>query len=237
MEDVRPLLRLRVFGPMGAWSRMGESILPRGRKAQAILAYLAMCGEAPVARRRLAGLLWSTRFDEQARASLRQSLTELRRGIIAIAPELLRIEKDYVSLHIAEVWIDELSISVGDHRPVSQRDPDTFLESLRGLDAAFDRWINTMVSKFTIADDMKVYGEPCNDYSTGGPGQDLATEQSNAELVSDIPHVRTNPAPAVDPRRERCALAKCKARPRTRGCADAGRGPARAGDRRVGARI
>ncbi|ASP89623.1 hypothetical protein CDO26_36485 (plasmid) [Sinorhizobium meliloti] len=131
---------------------------------------------------------------------------ELRRGIIAIAPELLRIEKDYVSLRIADVCIDGLSISARDHRPVSQRDPDTFLESLRGLDAAFDQWIDTMVSKFTMSDDMKVYGEPCNDYSAGGPGQDLAIEQSSAELVS--PH----------------ALAKCKARPRTRG-ADAGRRP------------
>lgn len=178
LEDVRPLLRLRVFGPIGAWSRTGESILPRGRKAQAILAYLAMCGEAPVPRRRLAGLLWSTRFDEQARASLRQGLMELRRGIIAIAPELLRIEKDYVSLHIAEIWIDGLSISARDHRPVSQRDPDTFLESLRGLDAAFDQWINTMVSKFTMSDNMKVYGEACNDYSARGPGDDLPRQRA-----------------------------------------------------------
>ncbi|MFD1985555.1 hypothetical protein ACFSOZ_24165 [Mesorhizobium newzealandense] len=142
-EDVRPLLRLRVFGAMEAWSWTGESILPRGRKAQAILAYLAMCGEAVVPRRRLARLLWSTRWDEQARASLRQSLMELRRGIIAIAPELLCIEKDRVSLQIAKVWIDGIGISATARRSVSQRDPATFLETLRGLDVAFDQWIDT----------------------------------------------------------------------------------------------
>ncbi len=47
-EDVGPLLRLRVFGAMEAWSWSGENVLPRGRKAQAILAYMAMCGERPV---------------------------------------------------------------------------------------------------------------------------------------------------------------------------------------------
>lgn len=173
MEDVRPLLRLRVFGAMEAWSPTGESILPRGRKAQAILAYLAMCGEAVVPRRRLARLLWSTRWDEQARASLRQSLMELRRGIVAIGPELLCIEKDRVSLEIAKVWIDGIGTPPPAHRSVSQRNPDTFLESLRGLDVAFDQWIETRLSTFTESGDTRGlaarYGEAATTTQLAAP--------------------------------------------------------------------
>lgn len=145
-EDVGPLLRLRVFGAMDALSWAGEDVLPRGRKAQAILAYLAMCDDAAVPRQRLVKLLWSSRWEEQARASLRQSLMELRRCIGHIDPGLLTIEKDRVSLQRAKVWIDGVSVRSGmPHqgpvRPTSLQ-PDTFLESLRGLDAAFDQWID-----------------------------------------------------------------------------------------------
>jgi len=145
-EDLGPLLRLRVFGAMDALSWAGEDVLPRGRKAQAILAYLAMCDDAVVPRQRLVKLLWSSRWEEQARASLRQSLMELRRCIGHIDPELLTIEKDRVSLKSAKVWIDGISVrSDGPHqalgRPKSLQ-PDKFLESLRGIDAAFDQWID-----------------------------------------------------------------------------------------------
>jgi TolB-like protein len=146
-EDVGPLLRLRVFGAMEAWSWSGENVLPRGRKAQAILAYLAMCDDPTVPRQRLIKLLWSKRWDEQARASLRQSLMELRRYISAIDPELLTIEKDRVSLQGGKVWIDGIGArSHLQHQapvPQASEHADRFLESLRGLDAAFDQWIES----------------------------------------------------------------------------------------------
>lgn len=146
-EDVGPLLRLKVFGAMEAWSWSGENVLPRGRKAQAILAYLALCGEATVPRQRLIKLLWSKRWDEQARASLRQSLMELRRYIGAINPDLLSIEKDRISLQGVKVWVDGIGARSHTSGPTSpppaSQQADNFLESLRGLDSAFDRWIDT----------------------------------------------------------------------------------------------
>lgn len=147
VEDVGPLLRLRVFGAMEAWSWSGENVLPRGRKAQAILAYLAMCDDPAVPRQRLIKLLWSKRWDEQARASLRQSLMELRRYISTIDPELLSIEKDRVSLQGAKVWVDGIGARSNILRQTAvlqaPEHADRFLESLRGLDAAFDQWIET----------------------------------------------------------------------------------------------
>lgn len=143
LGDTGPLLRLRVFGAMEALSLAGEDVLPRGRKAQAILAYLAMCDDAAVPRQRLIKLLWSKRWDEQGRASLRQSLMELRRCIGAINPGLVAIEKDRVSLQTDKIWIDGIGVRSDMSPPVSGQRADQFLESLRGLDAAFDQWIET----------------------------------------------------------------------------------------------
>jgi TolB-like protein len=146
-ESVGPILRLRIFGAIEAWSWAGEHVLPRGRKAQAILAYLALSEDVTVPRQRLIKLLWSKRWDEQARASLRQSLMELRRCIGHIDPGLLVIEKDRVSLQGTKVWIDGIGVlsEVKGQAPMRQasQQADRLLESLRGLDAAFDHWIET----------------------------------------------------------------------------------------------
>ncbi|UFZ06360.1 hypothetical protein LQG66_08705 [Bradyrhizobium ontarionense] len=161
-EDVGPLLRLRVFGAMEAWSWSGESVLPRGRKAQAILAYLAFSDDAAVPRQRLIKLLWSKRWHEQARASLRQSLMELRRYVSAIDPKLLLIEKDRVSLQNDKVWIDGIDARSARQTavpPASQR-ADRFLESLRGLDPAFDQWIEARSSNLFHQDDAPAASRP-----------------------------------------------------------------------------
>jgi formylglycine-generating enzyme required for sulfatase activity len=93
-------LRLHLLG--------GFSIFPDGapdqslsipsRKAQALLAYLAMQPEPRLTRGRLAALLWAGRFDKQARQSLRQCLLSLRKQLEAVAPGLLVLDDELVSL-------------------------------------------------------------------------------------------------------------------------------------------
>ena len=58
----------------------GEIAIP-GKKAQALLAYLALNAEQRHRRDKLATLLWGDRLDEQARQSLRQSLSALRKAL------------------------------------------------------------------------------------------------------------------------------------------------------------
>ncbi|MDA0231679.1 MAG: BTAD domain-containing putative transcriptional regulator, partial [Proteobacteria bacterium] len=57
------------------------------RKAQAILAYLALAPDHTVPRARLVHLLWSERGEDQAKSSLRQALTALRKGLREAAPD------------------------------------------------------------------------------------------------------------------------------------------------------
>ena len=73
-----PQLRLRLFGRMQVEDVRGQSVLPRSRKARAVLAVLALAAPQPVLRSSLTSLLWSNRAREQARGSLRQSVHELQ---------------------------------------------------------------------------------------------------------------------------------------------------------------
>jgi adenylate cyclase len=141
-RPVDPLLRLRLFGPVEALRVGGDCVLPRGRKAQAILCYLALSPDGAVPRQRLVDLLWSTRGDEQGRASLRQSLLELRAALGDRPEAFLVIERDRIALDRRQVWIDALS-----RREDAAAEPDApphierLLETLEGLDPRFDEWI------------------------------------------------------------------------------------------------
>ena len=74
-------LRLQVLGGFRLWRADASEVESLGRKEQALLAYLALQAGRPQTRDKLASLLWSDRGDQQARHSLRQSLTILRRAL------------------------------------------------------------------------------------------------------------------------------------------------------------
>lgn len=70
--------RLELLGGFALLNSQGASVsLPR--KARALVAYLALSGGRPVPREKLAALLWEDSSETQARASLRQALTAIRR--------------------------------------------------------------------------------------------------------------------------------------------------------------
>jgi TolB-like protein/Flp pilus assembly protein TadD len=69
-----------------------------------LLAYLALSPDLPCPREKLMALLWSDRAEEQARASLRQALTELRHALGEPSP--LRTEQDTVSLDSSAIMVD-----------------------------------------------------------------------------------------------------------------------------------
>ena len=78
---VSPITRIHLLGTMRAASARHSDILPRGRKARAILGYLCFAGGAQVPRSRLAAMLWDRVSKDQARASLRQSHPRIDPGI------------------------------------------------------------------------------------------------------------------------------------------------------------
>ncbi|HWT99410.1 MAG TPA: BTAD domain-containing putative transcriptional regulator [Terriglobales bacterium] len=110
------LLRLRVLGGfdlqpgdglvMPAGERSATPVL--GRKTRGLLACLALSPGKAWPRERLMALLWSDRSEDQARASLRQALAEIRR---AIGAQVVRTGDDAISLESALFAVDALDFN------------------------------------------------------------------------------------------------------------------------------
>jgi len=104
------LLEIEMLGGFEARLAPDAPLKLGQRKAQAILAYLALAPEMTAPRTRLAGLLWGERGEEQARSSLRQALAALRRGLregaAAEAPDILLAGRETVALAGDQVEID-----------------------------------------------------------------------------------------------------------------------------------
>jgi len=137
------VLRLRLIGPMAAWTLEPQSVLPPGRKTRALLAILALAMPRGVSRARLAEMLWSGRPDEQSRASLRQELHRLQEALAITGAELLQVNRDQVALKSGLVWVDttELLEASLEHPAALVLMDREFLEGMDGIDPMFDQWL------------------------------------------------------------------------------------------------
>ncbi|MGF1660635.1 MAG: BTAD domain-containing putative transcriptional regulator [Rubrimonas sp.] len=139
--------RLGVIGAFGL-TLDGAPVALRNRKAQALLALLALSGAASAPRERLAAALWSESDAEQARQSLRQTLSDLRRALGAEADALLSIERNDVALRPGALDIDLLgllcAIETADAPPDGVDWPglaDAILPGLDDVDPVFADWL------------------------------------------------------------------------------------------------
>jgi len=137
------VLRLRLIGPMDAWSLTGDRVLPRARKTRAVLAVLAMASPNPVPRARLVRLLWSRRGEEQARASLRQAVHELQGSLAPLGSTVIEASRDQIAMRAGTAWSDavELSQATLEHPAALSLLNGQLLEDLDGLDPGFDAWL------------------------------------------------------------------------------------------------
>jgi TolB-like protein len=97
-------LRIALLGLFSLEPPGGTPIGHLGRKSRVLLACLALVPGKVWPREKLMALLWSDRGDDQARASLRQALAELRRSLGDPSP--LRTNNETVSLDPALVSVD-----------------------------------------------------------------------------------------------------------------------------------
>ena len=108
-----PRLGIGVLG--GLSLSVGDTPIPfAGRKARALMAFLAMEGQPAVTRERLAGLFWGESSERHARNSLRQTLFELSAALSACGCGVLQRRGE-------ELWLDRAGFSL---------DLDTLLASL-----------------------------------------------------------------------------------------------------------
>lgn len=93
-------VRIGVYGPFRLIDGDGNPVILPSRKGAALIAMLAVLPRHEHTRDWLRGMLWGSRDDEQAQASLRKELSRLRLILDAVAPGLLGMQGRRVWLNI-----------------------------------------------------------------------------------------------------------------------------------------
>lgn len=135
-------MRIELFGSPAIL--VGEQRFEhRSRKTMALLAYLSMRADEHVSRSHLAALLWSDSADEQARASLRQTLSHLRKLFRDADWDPILVPFDKVVLVSDRIEIDARRFLNGQ----DSRDPGeiatrpAFLEGFSVPAPEFENWM------------------------------------------------------------------------------------------------
>jgi DNA-binding SARP family transcriptional activator/Tfp pilus assembly protein PilF/TolB-like protein len=143
-----PRFLARIYGSFEVIDRLtGTTVAIRSRKATALIAYLAFAPGQTITRDRATGLLWGDRGEEQARASLRQVLTELRGTLLGTA-DALRVDRREIALvaGLFETELEELARvgregGLAELVPAINRADGRPMADLDGIDADFNAWL------------------------------------------------------------------------------------------------
>lgn len=102
-------LRIHLLGRFCVESEAGEYKLLGQRKVQELFAYLLLHRDRPMARERLAGMLWEETSTAQSRANLRRTLWQLQ-SVLAVPqtePGALLLEGEWVQISTRlNLWLD-----------------------------------------------------------------------------------------------------------------------------------
>ncbi len=141
-------LQVKLLGGFEARLDSGPELALKGRKTQALLAYLAAAPGIARSRDKLTGLLWSDRAEAQARGSLRQALAELRRALDGVMPPPLDAGREAVTLNARAVDSDVADLE----RRIAEGGPEALaqaaelyrgglLDGFGAADPAFEDWL------------------------------------------------------------------------------------------------
>ena len=143
-------LRLQLLGDYQIHDQTGALVTLSAKKSQALLAYLAVKPSQRVSRDKMANLLWSSTGPEQARQSLRQLLSTLRKELSAISPDqkLLIEESDFLGVDgaiiVADVAELEVLLATGTEDALAQAITlyrGDFLDGFTITEERFDQWV------------------------------------------------------------------------------------------------
>jgi len=152
-----PRLRLTVLG--GFQLRVDSRAVPLpAKKAQALLAYLALRPGRPHGRDTLMGLLWGEATEQRARHSLRQTVFHLRRVFRRARNAALVVRGDTIALKTAAVSVDALEFQ----RHLRRGTPaaleaalalyqGALLDGVNVAEASFEEWLRPERERFREA--------------------------------------------------------------------------------------
>lgn len=149
-EDAQFMARLNLtlLGDALAHLGPGSPLRLRTRKAQALLAYLALPLGQPHSREKLADVLWGGQSPMQARSRLRETLFVLRRTLAPADPPCLTVTGETVALRADAVDADVASferfVKAGDERSLARAADlyrGDFLAALAFRGTPFEDWL------------------------------------------------------------------------------------------------
>ena len=184
-------ISVSVLGGFNIADRGGVSLLPKGRKTQGILAFIASQRGGATRRTQLIDLFWSDRAEAQGKASLRQSLHELRASLGQLADNLLSIDRQHVRMHAERVQYDLW----GQDGTIRSFRAGEFLHGLDPIAPVFDEWLT--VRRREIFSDQVALSERELARATLGEDQDAILRAARHVL-------------RLDPRSEAAAKAAMK---------------------------
>ncbi len=136
MPNHAGMLRLQLMGPFRLAAPDGSRIEISSRKAQALIALLAVSGNGERTRSWLQTMLWGSRAPEQARSSLRSELSSLRSALKQAGADVLASDKARVWLDLTQIETDLRNVDGAAIRH------DAFLEGLDiAGEEAFEDWL------------------------------------------------------------------------------------------------
>ncbi len=140
--------QLNLLGGFELRSEDGQVLPLSSGKSKAMLARLAVASGRPVPRAQIVAMLWGDRGDEQARGSLRQTLSVLRKALNDAKGEILVSVTDGVSLDSERVHCDAAEfehLAGNDRREDLERAASLcrgpFLNGFDLREAGFDDWL------------------------------------------------------------------------------------------------
>jgi DNA-binding SARP family transcriptional activator/TolB-like protein/Flp pilus assembly protein TadD len=143
-------ISIRLFGPLVVHAADGEQVAVVGTKLQGLLAYLALNLDMPASRDQLMALLWGDRFNGQARQSLRQAISKLRRLLDRVDHEVVVTHNDQVALAPEMVTTDVARFErlAAEGSPEADLEaaalyPGTLLSNLYVREHEFQDWLLT----------------------------------------------------------------------------------------------
>jgi DNA-binding SARP family transcriptional activator/TolB-like protein len=169
---------LHLLGSFAIEADVGRTIpiSVRGKKPQALLAYLAVRPDYQARREELATLFWGDNPDMLARHSLRQCLNSVR-GDLCAASEILVVDREVIGLRAPLLRVDArafmslaASARAEDLTQAAALWRGSFLADLT-LDAEeFDAWRAREADRFAAAA-AGVFDGLCRNAETGGDGE------------------------------------------------------------------
>ncbi|MCK5813071.1 MAG: hypothetical protein KAH03_02390 [Cocleimonas sp.] len=143
------LLELKLFAGFQLLDAEGKIVSGISRKAKALLAWLALNPNQEYPREKLASILWPDSSEAQARHSLRQALTVLRK-VLPVDATLLQATKDWILLDGNHIQVDvqcfNQSLAKADSKSLEdaiQLYRGSLLEGCNPGSDSFDDWLFT----------------------------------------------------------------------------------------------